>query len=726
MGVAGQYDHLAVSASERLVTYGRRLVRFAVTMAAIIAVMAGSLALIGPQIKDLVSAHRSDHRRLSLKPLAERSYIYDASGRQLEVLTNSNDPQNRSQVPLADIPKTVTGSVIAVEDDAFFEHEGINVRSILRAVDANLESGAISQGGSTITQQVVKNSLVGSEQDLSRKLNEAFLAVELEEQMSKDEILEYYLNSVYFGGGAYGVQAAADYYFDKDVSDLDWAEGALLASLIRSPNEYNPFNNLTTSKKRRDLVFRRLVDTGRLSRDEVAFWEQVALPTTPNKPPVQNDYFVEEVKQRLLNDPKFNLGATETDRDRSVYEGGIRVYTTSDPVTQLKALAARNETLPGNRGDATFDAGVDPRNGKPLFGTEGIVSIEPSTGAVRAMVGGPDYKQNQFNVVTAERQPGSTMKTFVMATLFEQGHVPEDTVGGGCRFTFNDGDREGKPYKGSNGTILSMTQKSSNCGFMKLGQVAGLENVAELANKVGVKKAQLYAAGFEGNPTVLPESLPLGTREISPLEMASAYATFADDGRYNEPYYVERIEDRTGKVLYQHEAAPVQAVSVQTARLVTKVLEANVAGGTGQRAQLPNGQSAAGKTGTTDKSTDVWFVGYTPRLATAIWIGVVGSAVSLDSNPELRGATGGRFAAATWGRYYASLTKGRPNVDFAPPHPTRSGESVGPVPNLLGSRFRSRFRPRPRGNIRSQPRSIPAPTATPPSQPDPAGIRGGN
>ena len=485
-------------------TYLSRLARFTAVMAALVAVIAGSLALIGPQVAKLVSAHRSDHEQITLEPLAERSYLYDAAGNLQGTMTDSDDPQNRTKVTLDQIPATVRDSVIAAEDANFYHHTGINVRSILRAVDANLESGEVSQGGSTITQQVVKNSLVGNEQDLSRKLREAFLAVELEKQMSKDEILEYYLNSVYFGGGAYGVQAASEYYFDKDVGDLNWSEGALLAALIRSPNYYNPFKNPDVARERRSIVFKRLVTTGKLTQAEADFSEGIALPTVPHKPAPPYDYFVEEVKQQLLDDPRFGLGATEEARYRAVFTGGIKVFTTLDPALQATAIQARNETLPKNKGDATFDI-TDPRTGQLTFGTEAMATVEPSSGAVRAMVGGPGFEKWQFNLATERdpgRQPGSTMKTFVLATLFEEGYVPSDTLPstGSCSFKF-PGSREISTYTGRGGTITSMTQASSNCGFMRLGQVAGIPEVAALANSVGIK-SQLNLLDQDGNPIV--------------------------------------------------------------------------------------------------------------------------------------------------------------------------------------------------------------------------------
>lgn len=664
----------AVTLAQRLFVYTKRLLRFVFVMAALVAVLAGALAVIAPQVSNLVSAHYSDHDRISLKPLAERSYLYDSNGARLGTMTNRNNPQNRSQVTLDKIPETVQGAVLATEDAAFYRHTGVNVRSILRAANSNLEGGQI-QGGSTITQQVVKNSLVGNEQNLSRKLREAFLAVELEKQMSKQGILEYYLNSVYFGGGAYGVQAASEYYFNKDVGALNWAEGALLASLIRSPNYYNPFKNPDVSLERRSIAFKRLVETGRIREDEVAFWEAVPLPTVPNKPTPPYDYFVEEVKQQLLADPSFGLGATEAARNRTVFEGGISVYTTYDPNMQAKAKQARDETLPANKGDATFDV-IDPLTGQATFGTQAIASIDPSSGAVRVMVGGPGFDKWKFNLATAARQPGSTMKTFVLAELFEKGYVPSDTVNGGkCLFKF---PRTVEPYapstgKGGVGTITSMIQRSSNCGFVRLGQLVGTDNVVTLARRLGVT----------GELDSVP-SLPLGTSSVSPLEMASAYATFANDGVRYAPYLIDKIVARDGTILYQHQSVPEQVVSVQTARLVNEVLTANVTGGTGKNAQIVGGQMAAGKTGTTNESTDVWFVGYTPRLATAIWMGAPAGSISMASNPALVGATGGRYPASTWGRYYSLLYGGLPTVPFLSALPTRFGRSVGKIPFEVG------------------------------------------
>ena len=713
----------------------RRFLRFVLVMAALVGVMSASLVLIGPHLITVVSAHRSDHERINLKPLAERSLIFDSFGNLQGTMTNSSDPQNRSQVPIGDIPETVKWSVIAQEDAQFYEHSGVNVRAILRAVDANLASGDVSQGGSTITQQVVKNSLVGDEESLSRKLREAFLAVELEKQMSKDEILERYLNSVYFGGGAYGVQAAAEYYFRKDVGDLNWAEGALLAALIRAPNDYDPFKNPELARRQRSLVFGRLLATERLTEEEVAFSEGIPLPTEPNPPIPPYDYFVEEVKQQLLNDPRFGLGSTPAARNRAVFEGGIRVYTTYDPDLQAKAIQARQETLPKSEDGATFEV-RNPRTGEMTFGTQAIASIEPSTGAVRVLVGGPGFERWQYNLATKSpgRQAGSTMKVYTLATLLEGDgndgieHVPSDTVSGGrCTFKFPG---ETKPYSlsGNTGftTITKITQVSSNCGFMRLSQVAGVENVALMATRLGIT-SELYLKDGDGQPTAPPWNLTLGTMEVTPLDMAAAYAVFANDGLRNEPYLVDRIEDRNGKVIYQHQSEPERIVSQQTARLVTEILAANVTGGTGRNARISSGQPAAGKTGTTNDATDVWFVGYTPQLATAVWMGAPEGAISL-ANAGLGGATGGRYPAKTWGTYYSLVMADQPTVEFRDPESTRRGKSVGKIPYEVGGSSQPRSsRPRrsttgtttPGGTATTTPGSTP-PATSPPATAPPA------
>ncbi|MGI8710799.1 MAG: transglycosylase domain-containing protein, partial [Acidimicrobiales bacterium] len=599
---------------------------------------------------------------------------------------------------------TVKGAVLASEDVNFYRHNGVNVRSVARAASANLDSGGVAQGGSTITQQVVKNSLVGNERNLSRKLREAFLAVELEKQMPKDEILGRYLNSVYFGNGAYGVAAASEYYFRKDVQDLDWAEGALLAALIPSPNTRDPFRNPKVAKERRHIVFTRLMNSswealGPTAADkaghqpgdplltvrQVALYDGVAMPTNPAPPRPPDDYFVEQVKKQLLDDPSFNLGTTPAARNQAVFSGGIRVYTTFDPDLQLKAKSARDATLPNNNCDGTFPVIKGP--GQVTYGTQAIASVEPSTGAVRVLVGGPGYDRDKSQADLTGlpgRQPGSSMKVFTLAALLDNGYVPADTVSGRrCRFAIPGqlGSKSFETHSLGYGTITTMIQYSSNCGFMRLAQLVGNDKIVDMAHRLGVRTSLVDEV--KGNPIGPPFGLTLGSKDIPVIDMAAAYSVFANDGVRNPMYFVERIEDANGKVIYQHQAEPEQVVSVETARLIDEVLVNNVERGTGENAKLPSGQPAAGKTGTTNESTNVWFVGYTPQLSTAVWMGVPTGNISLAS-AGLEGATGGAFPAKTWGAFYQAALAGKSIEPFPVPPPTRPGQSVGRIPNEIG------------------------------------------
>lgn len=664
-----------------VITFFKRIIRFALIMAMTIAILAGAVVLIAPQTQRLVSAHRSDHARINLDPLAERSLIYDRNGALLATL---HLDQNRSQVALRQVSKTVIRSIIATEDEHFYQHKGVNLRSVVRAATTNIDTGKISQGGSTITQQVVKNALVGNKRNFSRKMREAVLAVELEKQMTKNQILERYVNTVYFGNGAYGVQAASQVYFNKDAARLTWPEGALLASLISSPNQFDPFRHPAVSLRRRALVFRRLVETHKLTRPAVRLYNAVPLPITAHQPRQVHDYFVSEVQKRLLSDPQFGLGDTASARYRAVFQGGLRIHTTFDPPAQLLAVSARNQallTVPGSPGDGTFPLpGIEqrrtsPNYGKPNFGTQAMVSVEPATGAVRVMVAGPGFDRSPYNLATSLHQPGSSMKSYVLAALFSNGYVPSDLVSGdSCSFPVAGA---GKLYTVSGGagvdTITGQTKRSSNCAFLRLGQIIGIPKVIDMAKRLGVSSSLDSVA-----------SLPLGTSEVSPFDMAAAYSVFANDGVRNGPYLVDRIEDRKGKVIYQHRPSPELVLPPQSARLLNQVLTANVQGGTGKKAQITSGQPAAGKTGTTNDSKNLWFVGYTPQLATAVWMG---SAGSTDIPMSFGGgeATGGRFAALTWGAYMNLFLAGQPIVPFRDPDPTRGGIFLNPPVQVLAT-----------------------------------------
>ena len=647
----------------------RLLLRFAL----ITALSGLGLALAGvamlPAAKQLSSAGQSTEGVIDLGPLDQRSYVYAADGSLLATLRADVD---RQPVPLAAIPAHTVDAVLAVEDAEFYAHDGINLRATLRALVANVDSGETVQGGSTITQQIVKAELVGSEQTIDRKAREAVLARRLEGLMTKDQILERYLNTVYLGNGAYGVQAGAETYFGVSVGELDVGQSAFLAGMIANPSAFDPIRRPDAAVARRDLALRRLVAYGRITDEEADRYSETPLPTRINQVlPQAQDYFVEEVKQQLLDDER--LGATAEERYYSVFRGGLEIHTTLDPRAQSMALQARNDVLaeiaPEGTPTAIVPIADNPETGEPRFATGAVVSVEPGTGAVRAMVGGSGFEAEKYNVTTQGlRSGGSTFKVFVLMALLEHGYVPNDSVSGSgpCSFTGIPGLHP-DPYRvenfansgGGGGTILQQTLRSSNCAYVRLGQIVGTENVAEQARRMGIT-----------TPLVPVVSMPLGTQEVYPIDMAAALGSIAADGLYNAPYYVDRVEDRDGRVLFTHRPNPRRAASPESARLAADILEKNVQSGTGTRARIPN-QHAAGKTGTAQNSGNGWFVGFTPYLSTAVWIG------SPADNFEVRirgtGITGGSYPAEIWGRYMRAWHEGLETLDYEDPPRTRGG-----------------------------------------------------
>jgi membrane peptidoglycan carboxypeptidase len=642
--------------------------------------LAGAIVALGPAARELTSAGTSEETRIDFGPLDQRSYIYASDGSLLATLRAEVD---RQPVLLDQVPQHVRQAVLAIEDAEFYAHDGINVRSTLRALLTNVEAGGVSQGGSTITQQLVKKELLSDEQSFDRKAKEAVLAVRLEDQLTKDQILERYLNVVYFGNSAYGVQAAAETYFGVGANLLNVPQAALLAGLIANPSRFDPIRQPEAAKERRDRVLARMVATGALRQEEADLYEQVPLPSKINQIlPKPDDYFVEEVKQQLLDDPR--LGATREEREYSVFRGGLRIYTTLDPRAQVQAKDARDRGLaatappgyppgltpiPNPTGAELAEKGVAAYTGPPREATGAVVSVEPTTGAVRVMVGGPGFDRAKYNVTTRApgRQTGSSFKVFVLMALLENGYSPNDSVNGSgpCFFDlpFDDEPYEVENFSNSGGgtsTITSQTLRSSNCAYVRLGQIVGLDKVVAQAKRMGVTAA--LDPGFF--------SMPLGSVEIRPIEMAAAFASIANDGVYNRPYMVERVEGRDGKEIFAHAPDPRRASSEQSARLAAHILEQNVQSGTGTAARIP-GQHAAGKTGTAQDSSNGWFVGFTPYLSTAVWIG------EPDDNYGVRiagtGITGGRYPAGIWGDFMSAWHAGLAEVGYPEPEPTRGG-----------------------------------------------------
>jgi penicillin-binding protein 1A len=643
----------------------------------VLAVAAAALAVPAGLLEH---AGSGEPQPIKLLPLSQRSYVYAANGALIATL---KDEENRQPIPLKVVPPHVVAAILAVEDAGFYVHEGYNVRGMLRAFRANVDSGGISQGGSTITQQLVKLNVVGTKQTADRKVQEVVLASRLEKQMTKDQILSRYLNTVYFGNHAYGIQAAAETYFGVSARKLDIGQAAMLAGIIRNPVNYNPVRYPERAQARKKLAIDRMVQVGALTKNEGILWR--AAPTQPKIHqvlPKANDYFPSQVEQELLAMPE--LGKSAAARRKAVYQGGLKVYTTLDPVAQVQAVHARDANLPLVNG-VFAQPGVDDK-GRPNRGSAAVVSVEPATGAVRTMVGGPGFKNYKFNLATQNpRQVGSSFKAYTLATAMERGRSPNDIINGlaPCKFTNPGGTPN--PYEANNfadgsggiGTIIDATLRSSNCAFVRLSLIVGIQNVADMAHRLGVPE-KIAICGTCPSTT-------LGASSIRPIDMASAYATIANDGVYNKPYYIDKIVDRDGKVLFAHQPKPSRRISPQTARLVTSILIQNVQRGTGTRAQIA-GQPVAGKTGTAQASRDAWFVGYTPALATAVWVGGLGHEYTIRLNGEL--ITGGHFAAPIWGTFMRAWQAGRPSVGFPAPVPVKStgvltvpgGRDLTPLP----------------------------------------------
>lgn len=626
------------------------LLRLTVLMPMLALALAATLFVVWPPTADVLRSWESTPvevnltEDVSLDELAIRSYVYDSN---LDIIDVFSYVENRVLVEIDDISDEVKQAVLAIEDENFYLHTGIDLSAVFRAGLENVGAGGITQGGSTITQQLIKNLVVGNKVEAERKLQEMAMAKRLEREMDKDDILNLYLNTVYFGQGAYGVQAAAEVYWGLDATDLGWGEASLLAALISNPSSYDPINNPLRALRQRRIVLNRLAELGYITEEQADLFHLQPLPTEVNEielPP--KSYFVEEVKQQLLDDPRY-LGGSPEDRFNLVFNGGLSIFTTFDPVAQQQAEAAVAATLVKyNEGE---HGGVEA--------TMALAALEPDTGAVRAVVGGPGFAQDEqeFNLATqGTRQPGSAFKTFVMMTLFEQGYLPSDRVSGRgpCQIPNPGGVPD--PYVANNfasspgqvDTITDQIRVSSNCAFLRLGRVAGIEPVIETASTMGITTVLEPVA-----------SLPLGSEEVHPIDMASAYGVMATGGFRYEPYFIERIVDRQGNVLYQHELSGQRVVSERSSCWATDVLENNMVNGTGRRAQLPL-QTSAGKTGTTEESADAWFVGFTPHLATAVWLG----------NPHeripMRKVTGSSYPAMAWGRFMTSYHDGLEVVDF--------------------------------------------------------------
>ena len=580
-----------------------------------------------------VAATAPDLSELRPQDKGENSEIFAADGSRLGYVQSDII---RTPVPWSDMPRDMRLATVAIEDERFYKHKGVDYGAIVRAGVKNIESGTTVHGGSTITQQLVRALYIKDpKRNFERKIREAKLASELEKEHSKTWILRGYLNSVPYGTvngrTAIGVEAAASTFFNKHARDLTLAQSALLAGLPQAPSQYNPFRNPNAALERRKEVLDKMVEKGWLSRAEAqaASQEKLGLKHGTRYTTRREPYFFDFVQERLIE--QYGVG---------VYKrGGLKVHTTIDPKLQDAARQAIDGQLAGYPGPASA-----------------IVSIDPSNGYVRAMASSGTYKDRTFNLAAqGHRQPGSAFKTFVLTTAIRKGINPNSTTYTSKPLDLNVegyGPWKVKTYSGSYGGTMNLVQatlKSDNTVYAQLILDLGPKSVRETAKMMGVttKLDGLPAEGLGG--------LRLG---VSPLEMADAYATLASGGMRNKPIPITKVEFPDGKSEDLGQPKRRRVFSDGVAYEVTKILKQNVQSGTGTKANI--GCPAAGKTGTTDNFNDAWFVGYTPKLATATWMGYPNALTPMP------GVAGGTYPASIW-HDYMNVAKGSNCSDFPQP-----------------------------------------------------------
>jgi penicillin-binding protein 1A len=631
-------------------------------------------------------------------PTAQTIVFLDETGQQ-EIGTLS--PQENRRVVLLDkIPEETRRAVLAAEDRDFYEHGAISWRGLARATAANLLRRRISEGGSTITQQYVKNAFpgVGRDRTLFRKLKEAVLAVKLERKFPKDRILEFYLNTVYYGRGAYGIDAAARTYFKEKAEDLKPAQSALLAGVIRSPEFYGRKEHAASAKVRRDYVLQAMVDRGWLSAKagRAAMASKLGIVWTTKRQGIANSrapFFLEKVREYLVG----RYGA------EAVNLGGLRVRTTLDMHMQDLANATVRRTL--------NDPAHDPK--------AALVAIDPRNGAVRAMYGGRSYKSRQFNYATnAIRQAGSTMKPFVLAQALNAG-VSVNTVYPGPAELIVDGEDFHNYGDASYGpmTLRDATRLSVNTIYVQLMQLVGPDRVAKFAKAHGLAaelggppKPGRDPRPLEDAPVLKPVlALSLGSGSVTTLQLASAFGTWANRGVHQAPHLVERVVDSRERVL-EDDSRPqgTQVIAQVHADTINMVLRDAVESGTGRAARLFDRQ-VAGKTGTTSDYTDARFVGYTPNLVTSVWLGYDNPKHKLVNVRGIAGVSGGSLPAQIFHDFMDLATRDRPNQPF-----------VAPVE--LGGQVLNSTTTAPPATVppTTQPGPQPQPTQPPPTQPGPS------
>jgi penicillin-binding protein 1A len=578
--------------------------------------------------------------------IGANSFVYAANG---TLLGSIPAERNREPVKAGQMSLWVRKATIAIEDRRFFEHGGVDIEGIARAAVADLKAGEIVEGGSTITQQLVRNLYISREQTVQRKVKEACLATKLDRAWTKHRILTTYLNQVYYGNHAYGIEAAARTYFSKPAAKLNLPESALLAGLTQAPSVFDPFTVPQRALARRQDVLQAMRVTGVITPRIYNKAAATKLTLRPGRlySEIREPYFFGYVRDKLI----------EVYGAQTVRSGGLRVYTTIMPRYQRLAEEAIRETL-----------------NQPTDPAAALISISPRTGAIRAMAAVvPNRPQNQFNLLSqARRQPGSTFKTFVLTAAVEMGVNPDSTYYVSAPFTYkvhpagncDDGTwwcvhTYANDYYGWS-SIRSATLRSDNSVYAQLTIDVTPEKVAEVARRMGVRSQ------LDVNGAYVP-SIGLGSIAVSPLDLATAYSTLANDGIHAEPMAIRRVVLASGRVDEQAGWGVPQrrrAISEGVAAIVTRILEQNVQSGTGTRAAF--GRPAAGKTGTNEEHADAWFAGYTPELATTVWMGYTKGEIPME-NVHGIAVSGGSFPAEIWRLFMEPALEGTQAESFPEP-----------------------------------------------------------
>jgi penicillin-binding protein 1A len=574
------------------------------------------------------------------------SVVYAADGK---AIGEFREVETRVPIPADEIPEVMKKAAIAAEDHEFFEHGGVDWQGIVRAFWADIRKRSLEQGGSTITQQLVKNLYTGGERTVVRKAKEALIAAQVERAMSKDDILARYLNTVYMGDSVFGVEAAAHSYFRKSAKELTLSEAALLAGVLPAPSRYSPRRHPEASERKRLIVLDSMQRYGLATPEEVAR-AKAAKPDVKPHPQIvgKYPYFLDYLRVYLLDVKKMSPDL--------LYRGGLRIETSLEPNLQDQAQKVVKRTLPDAK---------DPE--------ASLVSVEPQTGFVRALVGGRDFEESKVNLALGKlgggsgRQAGSAFKPFVLARALDAGVSPNKVYSAPSSITPRGFLKPVQNYEGGSygsATITRATWKSINTVFVQLIVDVGIRQTAELAKRVGITSIDLNKPVYGG--------IAIGTQEVSPLDMASAFGTFANRGLRAEPTPVLRILDKDGKVVEDNTKGlrSDRVLEEAVADNVTNILKGVITSGTGTRAEL--GRPAAGKTGTSQNYENAWFCGYTPTLSTAVWMGYPKGNLPMRGIHGTARVAGGTLPTKMWHDFMAEAMRGVPVTEFTEPAPIES------------------------------------------------------